>query len=96
VKRLAYDRQGKMHMVKAKLPELQLEAESEGPAHMAASVSCQALGRGAGRPCVKGKDTYPISEPELPLIHDGKERKEHLNASRLHLNGNMGLSGLVS
>ena len=38
-----------MHMVKAKLRKLQLEAESEGPAHLKTiDVSCQELG--GGRP----------------------------------------------
>ena len=55
---LAYDRQGKMHMVKATLLELQPEAESEGPTRTAIDASRQELGRETLRiPCVRQRHT---------------------------------------
>jgi hypothetical protein len=47
------------------------------------------MGCGKVPVCIDGM--YPISVPKQPQINGGKRRKEHLNASYLHLKGNMGL-----
>jgi len=71
-------------MVRVKLPELQLKAESSCPVHTTINVHCQGMGRSSSR-------FNPASFPEQPQMNGGKERKENLNVSNLCLAENAGL-----
>jgi hypothetical protein len=75
---LVYDRKGKMHMVKATLPELQLKAESCGPIHTAIYVNRREM-------IEVQVGQLSVSFPEQPQINGGKGRKENLHASHLCL-----------
>ncbi len=73
-----------MHMVKAILPQLQLEAEPM------TRLSRQLTGV-VGKVRRVPNRLSPASHPEQPQMNGGKGRKENLNASHLCLSKNAGL-----
>jgi|RhiMetdeSRZDD1v2_1073273.scaffolds.fasta_scaffold107563_2 hypothetical protein len=83
-------RKGQIRMVKVTLPKPQLEVELMACSHDSLR-EYRGVGGAVRAPRSPMAEATPVSLPEQPQIHGGKERKGNLNVSYLCLTENAGL-----